>query len=271
MRALELLQEKIDSLRFRGFGGTPIKLHRAIYQLELHKGDLLIALLLPLLFNFLLFHFLDEIIHGWHAIFSFWLGKLEPGSAVSERTVDLGNYLLWLPFPDLSAGGPSSLLWWGTLIVCILLFIATYFIPTTRLLPLVYMMRAGLLVQSTALAFFAFIPGEFPYDLQSYVMSNLVMSLFFLFMIPWIFGVTYYVFDFPLLQKVAITTITLLYFLIALPMQYLMHAFVLHYASLLFLPILYLLFGVFLDVMMFVALYSWGMSLRWTKLDNGNS
>ena len=271
MSAIESLQDKIESLRFRGFGGTPIKLHRSIYQLKLHKGDLLIALLLPLVFNFLLLHYLDEIIQGWHILFNFWLDKLMPGSAVSERTVDLGSYLLWLPFPDLSAGGPDSLLWWATLIVCMLLFIITYFIPTARLLPLVYMMRAGLLVQGTALAFFAFIPGEFPYDLQSYVTSNLVMSLFFLFMIPWILGVTYYVFNFSLLQKVAITTITLLYFLIALPMQYLFHAFVLHYASLLFLPVFYLLFGVFLDVMMFVALYSWGMSWRWKRLDNADS
>ena len=46
-------------------------------------------------------------------------------------------------------------------------------------------------------------------------------------------------------------------------MQYILHAYALHHLTLLFLPLLYLVFGTFLDVMMFIALYSWGMSWRW--------
>jgi hypothetical protein len=44
-----------------------------------------------------------------------------------------------------------------------------------------------------------------------------------------------------------------------IPLQYLLHACILR-VSLLFLPILYLAFGPFLDVVVFIAFYSWGMS-----------
>ena len=57
-----------------------------------------------------------------------------------------------------------------------------------------------------------------------------------------------------------LTALMILYFMLALPMQYLMHGLIFHHFSLLFLPLLYLVFGIFIDVMMFVALYSWGMS-----------
>ncbi len=91
----------------------------------------------------------------------------------------------------------------------------------------------------------------------------MAMSLYFLFLSPWILGLTYYVFSFSVLRKAALTALVLAYFALAFPMQYLVHALLLQHLSLLAMPLLYLVCGVFLDVMMFVALYSWGMSWRW--------
>jgi hypothetical protein len=258
----ELLDVKISRLRRRGYRGTPIKPHRSIYHIALHPGDLLIAVLLPLAFNALMLVCFDGIVALWRTVFEFWLTRLQSGAAVLEQAVDLDSYILWLPIPGLSASVPGVGLWWGTLGACVLLFLATRLIHADRFLPLIYVIRACLLIQATALAFFYVLPGSFPYDLQTYLSNSLTIALFFFFLVPWILGLSYYVFDFPLLQKITLTSLVLLYFLIALPMQYLLHAFILQSASLLFLPICYLVFGIFIDVMMLVALYSWGMSWR---------
>jgi hypothetical protein len=44
-----------------------------------------------------------------------------------------------------------------------------------------------------------------------------------------------------------------------IPLQYLLHAWLLH-CSILFMPVLYFVCGPFLDVLIFVCFYSWGMS-----------
>ena len=257
------LKQKIEHLRFRSYVGTSIKPHRAIYHVQMHKGNFFFALLLPLVFNLTLAVFLDQIVAWWHAVFEFWLQRLDPGSEVSSHPIDLGNYILSLPYPNLSSASPDSELWWITLLCCLVIFIATFFIPRQHFLPLTYFVRACLLIQATALAYFAIVPAEFPYDLPSYIANSLFMAMIFLYLIPWVLGFTYYVFNFPLIQKIVLTAVTLIYFMVVIPMQYLFHAYILHHFSLLFLPLLYLVFGVFIDIMMFVAFYSWGMSWDW--------
>jgi hypothetical protein len=41
-----------------------------------------------------------------------------------------------------------------------------------------------------------------------------------------------------------------------------LHAYIIHEWTLLFLPLMYLLFGTLLDVLMFVSMYAFGMSWR---------
>lgn len=263
MKQIELLQRKLDDLRFRGFRGTSIKMHRAIYQFEFKKTRLIEALLLPLILNVLTLCFLSNILGVWKMVFVFWQEKLGLGSTLQLQTVDLGRYMLSMPTPALSAEMPGSLTWWLTLEGCLILLVLTILNSPQRFMPLTYILRACLLIQATALAYFYWLPELFPHDAITYISNSLEMSLFLIFMTPWILALTYYVFDFPLLQKIALSMLMLGYFIIALPMQYLLHAYALHYLSLLFLPLFYLVFGIFLDVMMFVALYSWGMSWRW--------
>lgn len=263
MKQIKRLQRKLDDLRFRGFGGTSIKMHRAIYQIELRKSALIGALALPLIFNILLLCFLSNILALWEVLFSFWLDKLGFRNALTLQLVDLGHYALLMPSLSLSAALPGNDAWALTLIGCVLLLILTFLIKPERFLPLTYVIRACLLIQVTALLYFYWLPGYFPHDAADYISNALVMSLFFIFLMPWILSLTYYIFDFSLLQKTTLTVLMLAYFIIALPMQYLLHGYALHHLSLLFMPLLYLVFGMFLDIMMFVALYSWGMSWRW--------
>lgn len=263
MAKLETLQRKIDDVRFRGFGGTAIQLHRAIYQIKLNKTNLALSLVLPLMFNYLLLYFLGPILGFWQQLFEFWTIRLGDGALVRVQAIDLGRYTLIHTYPSLPAGAPSGAMWWGTLLACVLLFAASFFFTAKRFLPLSYIVRACVLIQLTALAHFFFLPGQFPYDASTYLGNALTMSLFFLFLIPWILGLTYCVFNFHVLQKMGLIALVLAYFIVALPMQYLAHAVVLQHMSLLYMPLLYLMFGVFIDVMMFVALYAWGMSWGW--------
>jgi hypothetical protein len=265
VKHLHAWQRKIDDLRFRGFGGSAIQLHRSMYQIKLSRSNLLVSLALPAVFTVMLLCLLAPILALWRALFEFWLPRIAPAGSVALRQVDLGAYYLELPYPMLPAGEPGNQLWWITLAGCVLVLLATFLVSRDRFLPLQYILRACLLVQATALMFFRFLPGDFPYDSARYLSDALTMALIFLFMMPWGLGATFYVFGFSLWRKVGLTVCMLAYFVLAFPMQYLLHAYLLHHLTLLFLPLLYLVFGIFMDVMMFVALYSWGMS--WGRAD----
>jgi hypothetical protein len=80
-------------------------------------------------------------------------------------------------------------------------------------------------------------------------------------LVPPILGFTYYLFDFSLTQKISLTLLTGAYLTLFIPLQYMLHVYLLH-KSILFMPILYFALGPFLDVLIFVSLYAWGMSWK---------
>jgi hypothetical protein len=262
MAALESLRRKIEDMRFRSTLGTIIVPHRSMAALRLGWLNIAGALLLPAVASLGLLLLLGEILRGWNAMFAFWLDRVGQGGAVAQHVLDLGHYMIVFGYPGVAAAEPTAAQWWTSLAVCVLLWLGTHALRPDRLLPLIYIVRACLLIQFSALAYFHFFPGQLRYDLPTYLADELTMALIFIFLVPWILGLTYNIFNFSLMRKVALTAIVLGYFLVAFPMQYLLHALALRYLSLLYLPLFYLVFGVFLDVMMFVALYAWGMSWR---------
>src|SRR5947209_14218038 len=80
-------------------------------------------------------------------------------------------------------------------------------------------------------------------------------------MIPLILGFTYFLFDFSLLKKLMLSLISMGYLTLFLPFQYMLQVYILR-KSILYMPLLYFAFGPFLDVLIFVSLYSWGMSWK---------
>ncbi len=259
-------RQRLRLLRFRRRDQTLMRKHRAMYQLRLHRGELLFAILLPLTFNLWLLLGLDELIGFWRDVLGYLVPKLDFNAQVVMRAVNLGLYDLWIPTVIVESSLPSPSTWWVTAGVCLLAFVLSYVIKPNRGLPFIYIVRATVVLQSTALLYFAFIPASFPQVLEAYVVNNLFMGICLIALIPWILGATYYLFDFSLLQKVALTLLILLFFVVALPLQYLLHANLIAHGSLLFMPLLYLMFGLFVDVMAFVALYSYGMSWRFKKV-----
>jgi hypothetical protein len=81
--------------------------------------------------------------------------------------------------------------------------------------------------------------------------------------VPMLFGLTYYVFKFGLIKKIALTVLTMAHLSLFLPLQILLQAIVLQ-KSVLFMPMLYIVFG--LPLVMILAFYSWGMN--WTRDPN---
>ena len=261
-QAVQGWHARMQELRYRGYGGWTIRQHRAIFQIPIERSSIAIALLLPLFFNLVQFLVLDQTVDLWRHILEFWNAKLELGGIMVDRAFDMGYLQLRLPQLEIPGEAPSADIWWWTLLVCLSIFAVTFFISPERLLPGIYIVRACLMLQAFALAYFYWSPGTFPYELESYISTNIYSGLTIMLLIPWLLGLTYYIFHFPLKQKVALTALILAFFTIAIPMQYLFHAYVLKHLSMLFMPILYIVFGMFADVLILIAFYSWGMCWR---------
>ncbi|MDQ8160554.1 MAG: hypothetical protein P3B76_07700, partial [Gemmatimonadota bacterium] len=131
-----------------------------------------------------------------------------------------------------------------------------------RFTPFAYLARALAVLQLTAQLWFTFATPPFAYNLPDYINGLLVCGVVILLLAPFLVAFTFYIFDFQLWQKAAMALMLLGHLAVLLPLQATVHAWLLHRFSLLALPILFLVFGVLLDVFVYVALYGWGMSWR---------
>jgi len=171
------------------------------------------------------------------------------------------GFAIPIPYLDLASGDPSKTIWWITAIIVIMLFMSSFRIPS-RFIPATYYLRAVLFVQSTALVYFFLFPGQFPFSLTSFFKGMISTSLFVTLLVPTVLGFTYFIFDFHLYKKVGLTVMLLAQMTMFIPLHYLAQAYLIYIFSLLFMPVLYLIFGVLIDVMIIIALYGWGMSWK---------
>src|SRR6476620_11123047 len=77
---------------------------------------------------------------------------------------------------------------------------------------------------------------------------------------PVMLAMGYYILNQSLLVKLLHTVLILAFFTILIPHQVLAQAFIMQHLSVLFMPVLYICFGAVFDALIFVALYSWGVS-----------
>jgi len=234
--------------------------HRALRALQFPARRWLSLLLLPPLFNTLIWISHDTIGSGWTMFFEFWLKWLDLPGSVTSSVIHLPAGLeLRLPILHVPAAAPDSAIWLATLAATLAILLLSFMVSDDYL-PLRYLLRLSVIIQATALFCFAVFPASFPYTASSHVHDGLLLVALLIAVVPWLHALTYYVFPFSVLQKIALTGITMTYFLVLAPVQYLLHAWLLHHSSLMALPILYLLFGLLLDLLMLVAIYAWAMS-----------
>jgi hypothetical protein len=253
----------IEDLRHRGYRGGQIQRHRAMLTSEasgrsraLQASALSAALLAAWLF-------LMKWVSGmWAALLSFSTEVLGiQGYVTLVRYRIAGLYDFSAPYVHIRSEAPDFielLIGW---LIALALFIVTFLLPR-RFLPLAYLLRVVVLFQTCAQLFFTFMPLVFPYSAAGYIHGVLIAGLAMITVVPVVLAFTHFVLDFTWWRRGGLALMIMVYFIVSIPMQYMAHAFVLHHTSLLYLPILFFVFGLPLNVVAFIAFYSWGASWR---------
>lgn len=248
-------------LRFRSHSGRLIGQHRALRRIDVTLSSWLYPILLPTFFCTLLWVVRDSVTSFWQVILAFWLERLELGSRfeVQEARV-LGREAYRLSVPLLEAPLPGSKTLLAHALVIGSIMLVSYLTLRRRHLPLAYLAWALCLVHASALLFFALAPGAFPHTVASHLRYGLEFSLILAFLIPWLLAVACYPFDLSLTVKLNVTFAAVVIVLAFTPFQYALHAWLLHSLTLVMMPLLFVAFGPILNVVLFVAIYGWGMS-----------
>jgi hypothetical protein len=248
-----------ESLRFQGHGGGQIATHRALIHLPVRRSQLWVSAIVAIAMSIAWFALQPYIAQMWQLILEMGEEALGFGSAVAHSDTHLGVYVFRIPYPDVPDYLPSSAVWWVTLIVMLVLFFLSFLI-SFRYLPFTYLLRSALFLQLSAMVFFALWPAAFPYTLTDYLYGMLLAGYVLIGLIPLVFGLIYYVFDFGIVKKIALTLLVMGHLAVFIPLQYLLQGYVIHQLSLLFLPLSFFLLGLPIDVLLLIAFYSWGMS-----------
>ena len=184
-----------------------------------------------------------------------------PGDVVMTLYEPVAGAPVGVPSLALEAALPSGTVWMATLVGTVLASAASALLPD-RMLPFAYAVRALAAVQASALVYFLVWPEAFPYTLTSYLQGMSVTGLAIASASIPVLGLTYFVQDVPWRHKIGLALAVLAHSAVLVPLQYAAQGLLLHEASLLFLPVLYLVFGIPLHIFSLVALFAWGMS--WT-------
>jgi hypothetical protein len=255
------LPPELEAIRVRGWRGGLITPHRAFVRLQLRPRQIVESVALALLGAASWIALLPVVGRFWGHILVFWGAHLGLKSDVILIPQGWGRYIHFaLPCFGLAAGPASGTAWWITTGVTLLALIAS-FLLTEEALPWAYLIRAFCLLQATALGYFAVASARFPHDLPGYTVSMLVFSCILIGLVPVLYAFTFYLLDFSLTQKLFLTLATVTHLVLFVPQQYMLHIYLVH-ASVLFMPVLYFIFGPFLDILAFIGFYSWGMSWK---------
>jgi hypothetical protein len=245
--------------RFRGHRGGVISMHRALTRFVLGPLDLITSVLLVLLISFVWVASLPQLCRSWQHVLTVGLRTLalRADLGLSEHHITSAIRFA-VPYPRMVGVLPDPPTWWFTAAVVIVLLAASFFLPT-RLTPVKYLLRAALFIQATGLAYFMWAPGRFPHTPDSYMEGLTSYAIALISFVPILFGLTYYIFDFGLIRKALLTAMTMAHLSVFLPLQILLQAIFVE-KSVLFMPLLYIVFGLPVDILIVLAFYSWGMS-----------
>ena len=249
----------IEELRHRGHRGGEIRMHRGMIRFAATKSDVAQSLLLAPALTFVWIWCLPLVCRLWFRIFRYCtkaLGMEATVSMVPQHWSKIATFSL--PFVSAQAGSITLSVWISTTLVIVAVFAATYWFGEEHA-PWTYIVRALVFIQASALIYFAFASARFPHDIPTYIMGMLSFGVILIGMIPIVLAFTYYVFDFPIWKKLAISALVMAHLTLFFPLQFTLQAYILHY-SILFMPLLYFAFGPFLDVLIFICFYSWAMS-----------
>ena len=236
-----------------------VRPHRAITPLKVTPYLLAQAILLPLILCTLLLWGKPMLLELWRDWILFWSDGLNMGFSRGTQLDDSGRLATTLSTGTLNTPMPSMSALWITGVIT-LAGLALSLAMKGATLPLKYPLRIVCVVQLITVAYFWWIPGNFPYSIARH--SEDLMTIGFVIMLstPVMLAVGYYILNQNILIKLFHTTLILLFFTVMIPHQVLAQAFIMQHLSILFMPLLYICFGAVFDALVFVALYSWAAS-----------
>jgi hypothetical protein len=250
-----------DPVRTRGHRGGVIPMHRALAHFRLGPMNLVIAVFLFVFFTSIWLVFLPAVCRFWNRVLALGIRVLPLRAELALAEHHLTPLMRFdIPYLRMEPVLPSSQAWWLTCAATLALLVATFFLPS-KLIPVMYLLRGILLVPATALLYFALLPARFPHTPASYMEGLVTAGIALISTVPLLFGLTYYIFDFGLLKKALLTAIAMTHLALFLPLQVLLQALLLQ-KTVLFMPVLYIIFGMPINILILIAFYSWGMTWR---------
>lgn len=248
----------LEEARFTGWRGGPIFQHRAMAREPFTPARLLgnVVMLVVIVEAWLLA--VGGVVTAWAQVLEFWRQVFGWEGYVVIVEYGLG---ISAPYLAVSSGMPGPVAWVTGALLTLGLVAVSLVVPR-RYLPAAYLLRIAAFFQASAQVFFLLWPERFPYGASGYVHGMLIAALAFVTLTPILLALTYYVLDFSFGRKLGLTLLVMGHMSLLIPFQYMAHALVLHHGSLLFLPILFFVFGLPLEILLFVAFYSWGVSWR---------
>jgi hypothetical protein len=256
-----LSPKELAALRAKGCKGSTLSQHRALRRFSLTSHHLLSAIGLALGVTAAWVLAIPGVCLLWQWSFEHglrWLGL--PGTVLTRTHPWAERLHIFLPYPSVAAGPVEPGMLLRVTLVVLAVLLGSFFIPK-RYIPLIYALRALAAVQASALVYFSLYPPGRSHELPAYTLTLVACELVLISLVPLALGFTYYVFGFHLRQKLGLTLLAMGHLTLLVPLQLLAHTVIIH-RSILFMPLLYICFGLVLNVLVFVGFYSWGVSWK---------
>ena len=253
---------RLEAMRVRGVRGGVITPHRSMVGLPWTLWRLVTTLLLSGGGVALLFTALPWIGRLWQSLFERGRDFLGIRAPLGDQLWSLpGLAEFTLPVIAVPTPLPGALELRVAALVTGAVLLTSFLLPA-RWTPLRYFLRLLVALQAIAILFFAFWPDPFPYRLQDHLFLVLSSGLVVMGLVPLVLGLTLHVFDLAVWKKGLLTLAILTHLALFIPAQALIHLWLVRAGSAVVMPALFLIFGLLLDVLVFVAFYGWALSWR---------
>ena len=182
------------------------------------------------------------------------------GAPLGDQQLTLpGGLEILLPVLAATTPQPGTSTLWAAGIVTAVVFALSFALPA-RFTPAKYFLRLLVILQASSVFFFAFSAEPFPYRLQDHVFLLLTAGLVVMGLVPLVLGLTLHVFDIAFWKKFLLTVALMAHLAVFLPLNAMVHVWLVLHGTAVVMPVLFLVFGLLLDVMILVAFYGWVLS-----------
>jgi hypothetical protein len=236
--------------------------HRAMRSYKLRWSIVARDVLVTVALTGLLWWALRYVAIAWVAQLNFWIVKTGLTGHAEIVPANPADDLSLIPAFAVSALTmlPSLETWWITAIGCAAVWIASVLVSKQRL-PLIYTLRLLVFVQLSALVFFYMWPDSIPTTVATFLTDVFRQSAGLMLLVPSLFALTLYLFALPWWAKFGATLSALLFLLLFVPLQAACEAWILQMGGILFMPTLFLFFGLLPQVVALMGIYSFFLSL----------